>query len=737
MLKKNVVLPSSNLLSIPALLLLVFGLASCGSGGGGTSTPSLVGGANQNERPATASNTITEFSDAGAGKVTAASENSLTEGTVVTISGTDSYNGTYTVEEATPQEFTVATPFTENETGLWQMAGSIASGCTTPQTTSAITLANVPSRTTGVAPLSVFFDATATTATATTRPFHDLEYRWDFGDPAGSLVHGANWTVGSGEGNNSRNTAIGPVASHVFETPGTYTVALAATDGTNTANSCTQIVVQNPDEVFAGTNTVCIGSSSLPVAGVNGCPVGATTAQKSDFVSAIQNYALTGKRLLFKRGDGFTAATSATLNRPGPGIVGAFGVGAAPVVKMTGDASILILSSRVTPGMSDWRVMDMALDGMSKPASKGIESAGGINQITLLRLQIYDTHTGISLDDSILDYLNSHGYPGHATYDQVAIVDTSVLRTMGGRGGNGIQLAVSRLSMLGSVVDDTTLTEHGVRIFNLNKGVLSNNMLSRQSPTKHVLKLHSKSWCDVGSPAGTCVKTASNYRTNTPPIGVAGSYSEHIVISDNALVSGNGTDWTVNVGPQNAQSDERLRDIIVERNWFEGGNTTQVGLVMNGSDFTVRNNICLNSGKCVQVSARDTNSVEPPPKNGRVYNNTIYSNSTRSGDVIGVSICPQSSNITVQNNLGTSPFAISPRMVGDEGSGNIQGNNLLNNTPTVLFVNGSPSAPADFNLLPAPSPAQNAGLLTVPVFSDFFGASRLQSGMDVGAINGG
>lgn len=35
-----------------------------------------------------------------------------------------------------------------------------------------------PSRVTGVAPLSVFFDASTTTSSGTSRPFHDLEYQW-------------------------------------------------------------------------------------------------------------------------------------------------------------------------------------------------------------------------------------------------------------------------------------------------------------------------------------------------------------------------------------------------------------------------------------------------------------------------------------------------------------------------------------------------------------------------------
>ena len=57
---------------------------------------------------------------------------------------------------------------------------------------------NIPAvlatRTTGVAPLAVFFDASGTTDTVETPyPFHELDYSWNFGDSGAG-----NWTYGSG-----------------------------------------------------------------------------------------------------------------------------------------------------------------------------------------------------------------------------------------------------------------------------------------------------------------------------------------------------------------------------------------------------------------------------------------------------------------------------------------------------------------------------------------------------------
>src|SRR5258706_13865531 len=108
-----------------------------------------------------------------------------------------------------------------------------------------VTLSVVASRMSGAAPLAVFFDATGTTATATTRPFHDLEYLWDFGD-AGA----GNWARGSRVGTSSRNAATGAVSAHVFESAGTYIVCTTVTDGTDSAAQAITVTVADPNVTF-------------------------------------------------------------------------------------------------------------------------------------------------------------------------------------------------------------------------------------------------------------------------------------------------------------------------------------------------------------------------------------------------------------------------------------------------------------------------------------------------------
>ena len=621
----------------------------------------------------------------------------------------------------------------------------IPTGCSTTGNTSAITLSNVPSRLIGVAPLAVFFDAAGTTASTTTRPFHDLEYRWNFGDPAG----GATWSAGSRAGVSSRNTATGPVASHVFETPGTYTVSLSATDGANTvSNSCVQIVVQAPDAVFAGSNTVCVSNSG----DLTGCPSGADTSTNSNFVTALSANLATHKRILFKRGDTFTSATSAAITVDGPGIIGAFGTGAAPVVQKIGAGAILNLSSSSTPNIKDWRIMDLEFDGLDTVDTIGIDTAGTIKQVLVLNMHMHNINQGVSFNGSLVDWLYNAGNTNHSMYDEMSVVGSTITGIPDFANGSRLYTSANRLSIQGNNLGNYTAGlqgNHVVRIGYVEKGIISNNTLSRAGIPGATIKLHSQAWCQADSPPGECLTynttppEAYSYLTTTHPIGIfqnLSGYTERVIIADNKFIGGQGA-WTVTLGPQDNNRDERLRDIIFERNWLVSGSATQVAALFWTIDTTVRNNICDMSGgasyTCFRVTRR---GEEPPPDNVRVYNNTLYSGST--GGFIGVDIGSTATNVSVINNLGSASSATGPIMINGTGaSGLIQSNNSTNTEIRSMlpgWVSATPSTPADFNLT-AGSYAREAGL-AVPVWSDFFLTSRPQGGVpgtiDMGAVEG-
>jgi len=612
-------------------------------------------------------------------------------------------------------------------------------GCSTTGATNAITLSNVPGRLTGVAPLSVFFDATNTTATATRRPFHDLEYRWDFGDKIGSilnlsppLVGRSTWNTGSRAGYSSRNSATGPVAAHVFETPGTYTVTLDITDGTNTvSNSCTQILVQDPDAVFAKENTICVGAKSAPTQGQGGCPVSAKTVLQPSFTTAISNYAKTGKRVLFQRGETFSAATTARITATGPGTVGSFGSGALPVVQMTGNTNTLGFSSRSTPRFSDWRIMDLEFNGMNGASSTGVGidgSSGGISQITTLRLTLRNFEASIGFGGDLINYWNNNpggaGTTGH-NIDQLAIIDSTVI--FGPNTKYGAYNTGNRVAFMGNNIDNggNAAGSHVTRFTYLGKAVISNNSLSRPGFDRHVIKLHAPFWV-AGVPD---VTDKSNYSHSLNGDG----YTKQIIISDNKFTDFHNP-WSVTLGPQDGANDERIREVILERNLHISTSTTQVSQYINASDVTTRNNLFVGGGSNSQTGIMvAVRGGEPPAKNVQIYNNTQYSaDAVPNNQFVMVAIGDSRiSNITIVNNLASAPNAQNPLLYTSAGAMNVVASNnstnaQIKNTPP-RWAAAKPSTPENFKLSTG-SYALGAGG-SVPVFSDFLVQRRLTNNL--------
>ena len=99
-------------------------------------------------------------------------------------------------------------------------------------------------RTSGNAPLAVNFDASATTAEGVSKPFHNLSYTWDFGDPGAG-----NWELTTGR---DKNKTTGPFVGHVYDEPGNYTATLTVTDfnGHTSSHSINITVSQFSNSIY-------------------------------------------------------------------------------------------------------------------------------------------------------------------------------------------------------------------------------------------------------------------------------------------------------------------------------------------------------------------------------------------------------------------------------------------------------------------------------------------------------
>ncbi len=592
---------------------------------------------------------------------------------------------------------------------------------------SAIAVSAQPSRISGIAPLSVFFDASATTATATTRPFHDLEYRWNFGDPAG----GAVWAYGSGAGiasNNSKNLATGPVASHVFESPGTYNVCVTVTDGANTAARPLTITVTAPDTApeFSGTATLCVDSRARPAAGADGCPAGSATLQSADFDAVINTTARNGnahKRILFRRGSTFTSSTAAVVSANGPGLVGAYGAtGAKPYIN--GASAKMTFGNVSNLTFADWRVMDLSFDGQNQTSTgrAAFEATGPFRQMTLLRVEARRFLHGMLLSKWFLDNQVNAGTPFRAPlWSELAIVE-SVIEDVHDYGFLG---EVNRFAMLGNRLNARTTTTasqsvggHLMRLGYTNSTVISHNNFAGGSPGNSLT-----------------IRGVPNGGDRTIP---SNAWTEKVVVSDNVIAGGNSV-WFFTIKSVNNSMEARFRNVLVERNLLVATPPTLSMLVTEAGELTVRNNLWnLTGAAAPSAIVLEKMALTPAGVNANIsiYNNTAYSGTTGSGNFRLVEVRSGApANLRVRNNLSYTPTLTGSHLAvwGTPGPGAV----LSHNTDGVAirsnpgFAGGALNGPQMWRATGASVVDQGT---PVPVRSDFFLAPRTGT-YDLGAIN--
>ena len=264
-------------------------------------------------------------------------------------------------------------------------------------TSGPLTLKASAVRAAGISPLLMFFDATGTTdsaITGNTTAFQDVAYTWNFGDANASGT--GTWKYGSNAGRNSKNSATGGVAAHLYVTPGAdtaYTVTVTANDGTHTTSCQLGVTAYDPAGAngFAGTKTACVSASGTPVAGSGGCPAGASVLKQSNAGSALSSLFASNKRVLFKCGDTFSgsytiAAGSSTWS------IGAYGgcentQSGRPIFSSTGGNTLSLNSSNTTVGPIDGRISDIDFEGGgSGLVAVSTTSGFNVKQITLYNL---------------------------------------------------------------------------------------------------------------------------------------------------------------------------------------------------------------------------------------------------------------------------------------------------------------------------------------------------------------
>lgn len=569
------------------------------------------------------------------------------------------------------------------------LACSLAPGLAGAQP-SAVIAAN---RTSGVGPLAVRFDATGTNCDgngASGEWSADLEqclYSWDFGDStAPPYEYGATAMAGQVA---SANNATGFIAGHVFENPGTYTVTLTIRNPSGQTAVRTQTISVSS---FSGT-TYCIragGSGSF-----SGCPTGATQITQSNFSSALSTCGATSgpRRCLFRRGDTFAAGNGVDLAN-GPGIIGAFGSGARPVVSGTGSGE----SGLIRDG-NDWRIMDLDFVGVGHV---------GRRHRLFYRTRIRD--------------ITANGVAGLLWWGS-GLSDLYVVRSEieNNTGYYGLYVTAENLVVLGSRIANNGLpgnNKGNARTGDQNRTVWASNTLGPEAAgvdTGHVLRLH-------GENGG----------------------ASRLVVRDNYIRT---SSWaSLIIRPQydsaiEAGDDGPISMVVVESNYLENaisGSPSDLMMIFvaKAQQVAVRNNICKLGGPfgiCVAVHARSPSSYAA--NNVDVLHNTAawLSGSNNSGTA-AFDVESTLSNIRVANNLLYHGSAFSGPVTSCGGSscslntGNIK-------TSTNPFGVTSFDHPWRFRLASGSQP-EDAGVMRNEVLADFGNTVRSGS-RDVGAWESG
>ncbi len=482
-----------------------------------------------------------------------------------------------------------------------------------------------PSRISGVAPLAVYFDASASSCdgcAGVVNPWHDLAYRWDFGDPVAGT-----WAL-SGL---SKATDIGPSAAHVFEHPGHYVIELTVTDPVSgqTATTTQEIDVADPEQVFAGDKTLCYRASDG--GDFDGCPAGAQQKTMASFTAAYADCKASEHRCLFRRGDTFTAATSMALDGSAPTIIGAFGEGPRPVVDASGLGMAPLFQGG--GGGDDYRIMDLSLIGPKVKSAMVYGAKQPQKNALLLRVEgVADTwHNFNEMEQSKLGTKGWH--------ENIFLVECTVLKAGFGAGGNIVFVTYKKSALLGNDFQDTRKGEHIVRAGAYDDFLIAHNRLGAAAGIRSVVTLRSPD-ADVPCQGGVCAPSRRGH------------------LHANTLHITNG--WTVQVCGQAEMQANQCEDTVVDGNFAfmnpKNPLNTDPIVVFNLADgdtvsrrTSFRNNICDLTGAVTQCAALKMATL------ARAFNNTCFRGDAKAMTCVhGTGSTPNGVSTLAHNNLGFS-----------------------------------------------------------------------------------
>lgn len=534
----------------------------------------------------------------------------------------------------------------------------------------------------GVAPFVAHGTMWGSSSTLTSNPGHECYFEVDWNDAKSAV-----YAYGVGD---DKNFSYCPTAAHCFETGGSYTPEGLVYDGVDFDTATVSITVTDPDVFYQGNKTVCISTSGNFAGAPNdpealGNQVHITSSASAN--SLLSTNGGTNKRVLFRRGE--TWAISSTYGVGVGGMtIGAFGSGSKATFTFGAVDGIDCSASACV----NFKIYDIAFVGNGSNSVHAIQAAGNDpTNIVVLRCSATACFGGVAFDGS-----------------KWAIVDCDFQGTVGSQNiaiycnQNGQHHDI--FAILGTIAKTgVTSSIETVRCPYWTRAIISN--------------------CEIGSAGPNFAAIKAHNPSDTTTHAWKGFYSEQNVIDGCKLIGQTGTSLIVECLPQNPSSDERVQDVIMQRNWFVDAGDTDRPIWTGIVRLTIRNNLFQMSNTSWGIYIEKRSSTQPTPTDIWIYNNSFYGSQTVFIEIIH--IVSGVGTVTIKNNLAYVPGVSSPVFIND-GSGNaVTSNNSTNaQMKTPNPYTGTPSTPAGF-AIPTGSAAKNAGT-SVPVFVDYYGVPRPQ-----------
>lgn len=635
-----------------------------------------------------------------------------------------------------------------------------------------------------VAPCAVVFDAIGTTDSATADAFRDLFYSWNFGDNTGEF-----WAYGAKPGTQSKNQEQGPIAGHVYETPGTYTITLTVINAYGGINTVTQeITVTDPNVIFAGQNTICVSTGG----DFAGAPSGSLNITSNNFYANMNTYAVAGKRVLFRRGEVFVSGARGTLINRTNFQIGAFGTGVKPEIQITAAISEVIRLWGNNGVIDNVQIFDLNITNPTNIASV---------YAATLYLPISSDSLYEDLGRVLLYRIEASRTSGYSLSGGrgSALVECSNYHPVTVGGVNGLWASdVYRTMVLGNSLDNNLSGEHCIRFQGWSKAIIAHNYLARPSTAKHCMTIRGSDGPTLTTWTPTTSITIPKYKL--PPVSTGFAYkalqagttgatepiwptslyatvidgttiwraelvnngsnpvgylSVHSNVRDNYFDASNAgnIDWVTTIGTAGDTNYEVNTDIIWDGNYYSYNGSTNTSshamLRIQAYRVFVRNNIFDLSeigslpASMTAVLVAGSNSVNLPiPSECVIENNTVfssYANPTNNNSITLVNLSDVgNTGMVVKNNILYAPNNNSSLTVlakDAAGTAVMSGNSTLsqikNSNP---FAVANPTNVVGYGLS-IEGYANATGEAIDGIFVDFHGTTRNRISMDMGAVS--